>query len=192
MARLLSRRALLARSAGLAAVLPVLGCSPGKTSAVACAPVGRFTPANLGLNYPWLDNDKYKLYSDQQRRSDFVDDCTDIYSMHCYRSRPDELFDFTSLTGKPKWCTELGSYNYSDPTGDGHNGVAANGELYYEAKNLAVVQTLSTVLLDQGFELVMPWGLTSNAGMVIHRPDGGHDVKALPRWMAEQLGCLPR
>jgi hypothetical protein len=135
--------------------------------------------------------DKYKLFSDPQRRDAFVDDCTDVYSMHCYRGRPDQLFDFTSLTGKPKWCTELGSYNYRDLTGKDHNGVAADNDLYDEAKNLAVVQSLSLVLFDQGFELVMPWGLTANGGMVAHRSDGGHDLKALPRWMAEQLGCAP-
>jgi hypothetical protein len=117
--------------------------------------------------------DKYTLYSDPQRRRTFVDDCTDVYSMHCYRSRPDELFDFTTLAGKPKWCTELGSYNYRDPTGAAHNGLSANNELYDETKTLAAVQVLSAELLDQGFELVMPWGLTSNAGWLPTDPMAG-------------------
>ena len=93
----------------------------------------------------------------------------------------------SEITGKPKWCLELGSYNYDDPTGVDHAGLPAHDELLREAPNYHAFRRLSRALLAVGFDLFMPWSMASNPGMFVHEPDGRHLVKELPRWMAGQI-----
>jgi hypothetical protein len=131
--------------------------------------------------------DKYKLFSVPSRRAALVDDCSDVYAMHVYRETASQLADFTGFSGKPKWCLELGAYNYNDPTGVGHNNLPAHNELYDEHTNAQVFEALGTVLAGIGFELLMPWSMADNGGMFIHQPNGTHLVKELPRWMAGEL-----
>jgi hypothetical protein len=131
--------------------------------------------------------EKYRLFTSAEFRKRYIDDATDVYSLHIYRASPEEVPDFSELRGKPKWCSELGSYNYVDETGDAHAGQAAHGELWNERENLKAVTTILPKLLDGGFELALPWAFTANAGMVVHRRDGSHELKALPRWMQAQL-----
>ena len=131
--------------------------------------------------------DKYRLFSVLDRRAAFVDDCSDVYALHIYRAHVSQLADFTDLTGKPKWCLELGSYNYADPTGAAHHGLPAHNELLHEAANYHAFRRLSRALRGMGFSLFMPWSMASNPGMFIHEPDGRHIVKDLPRWMAAEI-----
>lgn len=131
--------------------------------------------------------EKYRLFSNADFRQRYIDDATDVYSMHIYRASPDQVPDFSTLRGKPKWCSELGSYNYVDETGAAHAGQPARGELWNERENLKAVTTILPKLLDGGFDLVLPWAFTSNEAVVVHRRDGSHELKALPRWMQTQL-----
>jgi hypothetical protein len=131
--------------------------------------------------------EKYRLFTSPEFRRRYIDDATDVYALHIYRASPDEVPDFSQLRGKPKWCSELGSYNYMDETGAGHAGQPARGELWRERENFEAVTSILPKLLDGGFELVLPWAFTANDGMVVHRRDGSHEVKSLPRWMQTQL-----
>jgi hypothetical protein len=131
--------------------------------------------------------EKYRLFTDPESRRRYIDDATDVYSIHIYRSSPREVPDFADLTGKPKWCSELGSYNYFDETGVAHAGQPARGELWDEHQNLQAVTTIVPKLLESGFELVLPWAFTSNEGMVVHGPDGSHELKSLPQWLRSRL-----
>jgi len=133
------------------------------------------------------EQDKYRLFSQPFKLPTLIDDCTDVYALHIYRSEVSQLHDFTGLTGKPKWVLELGDYNYDDPTGLDHNGQPANGELYDEQANAATFRTLGEALMAMGFELFMPWSIADNQGMVEHREDGSHTVRKLPRWMAGEI-----
>jgi hypothetical protein len=131
--------------------------------------------------------DKYKLFSVPSRTAALIDDCSDVYAMHVYRASESQLANFSRLSGKPKWCLELGAYNYDDPTGVGHNNVPAHNELYDEHANAKVFRALGRALIGMGFELLMPWSMADNGGMFVHQPDGTHLVKELPRWMAGEL-----
>jgi hypothetical protein len=130
---------------------------------------------------------KYRLYTNQEFRQRYIDDATDVYSIHIYRDSPRDVPDFAGLGDKPKWCTEVGSYNYVDETGAQHLGQPGHGELWDEQKNFQAVTAIVPRLLDGGIGLVLPWAFTENEGMVVHRPDGSHELKSLPRWMREQL-----
>ncbi len=133
--------------------------------------------------------EKYRLFTSPEFRRRYIDDATDVYSMHIYRASPEQVPDFSQLRGKPKWCSELGSYNYVDETGAGHAGQRARGELWNERENFRAVTAIVPKLLDGGFELVLPWAFTANEGMVVHREDGSHELKALPLWMQAQLNA---
>ncbi len=129
---------------------------------------------------------KYRLFSDEKLRTTLVEDCTDVYAMHIYRMRPDEVADFRTITGKPKWVLELGAYNFYDPDAVQHPTRAAN-ELYQTDENYIAVKSISSALLDEGFTLIMPWGFTGNSGMVVHNADGTHTLLKLPLWMRSEL-----
>jgi hypothetical protein len=131
--------------------------------------------------------EKYRLFTSREFREQYIDDATDVYALHIYRASPNQIPDFSELRGKPKWCSELGSYNYVDETGASHAGQPARGELWNERENLGAVTTIIPKLLDSGFELVLPWAFTANEGMVVHRRDGSHELKALPLWLQAQL-----
>jgi hypothetical protein len=131
--------------------------------------------------------DKYRLFSVPDRRVALVDDCSDVYALHVYRAHVSQLADFSDLTGKPKWCLELGNYNYVDPSGFDHHGLPAHDELLHEGANFHAFRRLSRSLRDMGFSLFMPWSMASNPGMFTHEPDGRHVVKELPRWMAGEI-----
>jgi len=133
------------------------------------------------------EQEKYRLFTNAEFRRRYVDDATDVYAIHIYRGSPRQVPDFAGLTGKPKWCSELGSYNYTDETGVAHAGQPAHGELWDERANFEAVTAIVPKLLDGGFELVLPWAFTANEGMVVHRADGSHELKSLPRWMQSQL-----
>ena len=130
---------------------------------------------------------KYRMFSDATLRQTYVDDCTDYYSMHIYRAGAHQMADFRALTAKPKYLTEVGHYNYEDPTGEFHAGQPARLELQHEQLNKQAVIELNMKALNSGFEFVMPWDMSDNPGMFIHHPDGSHTVKALPRWMQNVL-----
>jgi hypothetical protein len=134
--------------------------------------------------------EKYRLFSNPEFRRRYIDDATDVYAMHIYRASPDQVPDFSELRGKPKWCSELGSYNYVDETGTTHAGQPARGELWNERENFQAVTTILPKLLDGGFELILPWAFTANEGLVVHRRDGSHELKALPLWMQAQLSSV--
>jgi hypothetical protein len=133
------------------------------------------------------EQEKYRLFTDAEFRRRYIDDATDVYSIHIYRGSARQVPDFAGLTGKPRWCSELGSYNYVDETGAAHAGQPARGELWDERANFEAVTAIAPKLLDSGFEQVLPWAFTANEGMVVHRPDGSHELKSLPRWMQSQL-----
>jgi hypothetical protein len=130
---------------------------------------------------------KYRLFTDPVRRKRFVDDCTDVYALHLFRSRVDELPDLSDLTDRPKWCVELGNSNYRDATGEFHGGRPAALELHDEHENARAVQTLGAALVETGFSLVLPWSLGDNPGFVAHEPDGSHTYKRLATWMRRVL-----
>lgn len=135
------------------------------------------------------EQEKYRLFTSDEFRRRYIDDATDVYSIHVYRASPEQIPDFSALKTKPRWCTELGSYNYFDPTGEAHANQPADGELWNEQKNLDAVTSIVPKLLDENFELILPWAFTSNDGIVVHRRDGSHELKALPLWMRVQLSA---
>jgi hypothetical protein len=135
--------------------------------------------------------EKYRLFTNAEFRRRYIDDATDVYAMHIYRASPDQVPDFSELRGKPKWCSELGSYNYTDETGAAHAGQPARGELWNEKENFRAVTAILPKLLDDGFDLVLPWAFTANDGMVVHRRDGSHELKSLPTWMQARLNPVP-
>jgi len=134
-----------------------------------------------------LQQEKYRMFSNPNRRASFVDDVSDVYSVHIYRSRVEQLSDLSGMVGKPKWCSELGSYNYVDETGESHCGQAANNELRQEEANFETVRALIPALIAMGFELIMPWSFTDNDGMILHQLDQTHKWKSLSTWMHRQL-----
>lgn len=129
---------------------------------------------------------KYQLFSSAAKRAALVDDCTDIYSMHIYRLTASQVADFRTLTAKPKWATELGSYNYNDPTASDHP-LPANGELFQTDANFNSFISISHKLLNSGFTLLMPWSWGDNPGMVKHNADGSHTLYKLPLFLKDQL-----
>jgi hypothetical protein len=133
--------------------------------------------------------EKYRFFSNAEFRRRYIDDATDVYAVHIYRALPEQVPDFSELQGKPKWCSELGSYNYVDETGAAHAGQQAGGELWNERDNFRAVTSIVPRLLDGGFELILPWAFTANEGMVVHRRDGSHELKSLPLWMQAQLNA---
>ena len=132
------------------------------------------------------EQDKYHMFGDPAKRKALIDDSTDIYSMHFYRASPDQIEDFRSLTGKPKWATELGSYNYSDPHAEGHP-IPARDELYDGSKNYQAVPPLAQKLTDSGFTLIMPWAFSSNPGLVTHNKGGTHTLGPLALYIKREL-----
>lgn len=130
---------------------------------------------------------KYRVFSDPMHRKTYIDDCTDYYSMHIYRASAAQMADFRDLTDKPKYLSEVGHYNYDDPTGEFHAGQRAHLELLQESPNARAVIELSTKALNSGFDFVLPWDASVNPGMFVHHPDGQHTIKALPRWMQSVL-----
>ena len=61
------------------------------------------------------EQSQYRVFSDPANRAKYVDDCTDVYSMHFYRPDASYIADFRNLTSKPKWASEVGHLNYYDP-----------------------------------------------------------------------------
>jgi len=128
--------------------------------------------------------EKYRLFSNDEFRKNYIDGATDVYSIHIYRKSPDELYEFSKLTDKPKWCTELGSYNFTTVDPNTHAGILAHGELWEEKDNFDSVTSIIPKLLRDDFTLILPWSFTGNRGMVIHHQDGSHELRALPLWMS--------
>lgn len=118
---------------------------------------------------------RYQTFSSASNRANYVDDCTDIYSMHIYLPDSSYVYDFSGVVGKPKWCSEFGHLNYNDPTASEHP-VAGNLELYNEASNFDAVTSILPRLLTSGFTLAMPWSAVDNAGFIKHNADGSHGV----------------
>jgi hypothetical protein len=132
------------------------------------------------------EQDKYHMFGDAAKRKALIDDSTDIYSIHFYRASPDQIEDFRPLIGKPKWASELGSYNYSDPHAKGHP-LPANNELYDGLKNYQAVPLLAQKLINSGFTLIMPWAFSSNPGVVTHNEDGAHTLGPLALYIKREL-----
>src|SRR5438445_1215271 len=138
----------------------------------------------------------YQLFSNATKRTNLVDDCTDVYSMHIYRADQWQIADFRNLTGKPKWCSEVGSYNYSDPTGvshgnqpgynelmsDGPNGISGNSNPYS-------TRSIAAKLINSGFSLILPWSIGDNDSVVRHLSDGSHIVGSLGAWIQAQFNA---
>jgi hypothetical protein len=129
---------------------------------------------------------RYRIFGDDAKRRALIDDCTDVYAMHIYRASPDQIEDFRRLTGKPKWAVELGAYNYSDPDASGHP-IPARNELYDAEKNYRAVVPMAQKLVNSGFTLILPWGFSSNPGVVTHNPDGSHTLGPLARFIRTEL-----
>jgi len=152
------------------------------------------TSVYVGLSdYEESSQTQYTNFSNATNRAAYVDDCTDVYSMHIYRKDATQVFDFRALSGKPKWCTEVGSYNYYDPTASGHP-IAAYDELASDGpngisgiSNPYSVRSIGADLLNAGFTLVMPWSVGDNNGMVQHMSDGTHIIRSLPTWMVSRF-----
>ena len=130
---------------------------------------------------------KYQVFSDVSNREKYIDDCTDIYSMHIYRPDSSYMANFTSMNSKPKWLTEVGGLNYYDPEAKiwpmpGHN------ELYSVTEDFKAVKTITDKALDQGFQSVYVWSWSSNIAMVKHNRDGSHTPTDLALWIKYQLG----
>ena len=132
------------------------------------------------------EQDKYHMFGDEAKRKALIDDSTDIYSMHFYRASPDQIEDFRTLAGKPKWASELGSYNYSDRRAKGHP-LPANNELYDGPKNDQAVRPLAQKLINSGFTLIMPWAFSSNPGVVTHNRNGTHTLGPLALYIKREL-----
>jgi hypothetical protein len=132
------------------------------------------------------EQEKYHLFGNPAKRRALIDDSTDVYSMHFYRASPDQIEDFRSLVGKPKWAVELGSYNYCDPRATGHP-LPANDELYDGPKNYQAVPLLAQKLINSGFTLIMPWAFSSNPGLVTHSKDGAHTLGPLGLYIKREL-----
>jgi hypothetical protein len=130
---------------------------------------------------------KYRTFSDPQNRARYVDDCSDYYSMHIYRASSDQVANFEGLTSKPKFLSEVGHYNFDDPTGEAHAGVVASKEMLREVPNMQAVIDIGTMALNSGFSFIMPWDWSINPGMVEHHFDGSHTVKSLVRWMSSSI-----
>ncbi len=143
------------------------------------------TPVGFS-DYEEEQQPQYQLFSSPAKRKALIDDCTDVYSMHIYRANASQVADFRSLTGKPKWVVELGSYNYDDPKPTEHP-LPAHNELYDTDKNFDAVVQISQKLLNSGVSLVMPWAFTSNDGVVKHNPDGTYTLLKLPLFIQDQL-----
>ncbi len=132
------------------------------------------------------EQEVFQNFSSDTLRKKYIDDVTDVYAMHIYRGNEQQIFDFSKVTTKPKWVLELGSYNYNDPDSKEHPLPAAY-ELYDEEENYVAVVPIARKLQATGFSLIMPWGFTSNFGMVEHNRDGTHTLKKLTLYMKEQL-----
>jgi hypothetical protein len=130
---------------------------------------------------------KYRTFSDPRNREFYVDECTDYYSMHIYRATSSQVANFEGLTNKPKFLSEVGHYNFDDPTGEAHAGVIASKEMLREVPNMQAVIDIGTVALNSGFSFIMPWDWSINPGMVEHHPDGSHTIKSLVRWMSSGI-----
>lgn len=144
-------------------------------------------------DYEEEDQAQYQLFSSAANRAVLVDDCTDVYSMHVYRGDQSQVADFRTLTGKPKWCSEVGSYNYYDPTGSDHP-VPAYNELDDDSpngisglSNPYSVRSISAKLINSGFGLIMPWAFSDNPGLVGHNPDGTYLPGSLVGWIQSQF-----
>ena len=132
------------------------------------------------------EQEKFQIFSNPEKRRLFIDDVTDIYSMHIYRNNASQVADFRFLTDKPKWVVELGAYNYDDPYAKEHPIPGLN-ELFDTEKNYNATIEISRKLSNSGFVLIMPWSFTSNNGMVQHNPDGSHTLLKLAQFMKDQL-----
>ena len=138
----------------------------------------------------------YQIFSSSTNRANLVNDCTDVYSMHIYRANSGQIADFRQLTAKPKWCTEIGCYNYYDPTASTHP-IAAWDELLDDSGpngfsglcNPPSVRDIGVKLMNSGFSLIMPWAFGDNAGMVLHTAAGGYVTGTLPAWMTGQFSA---
>jgi hypothetical protein len=135
----------------------------------------------------------YQLFSSATNRTNLIDDCTDVYNMHIYRKDQSQIADFRTLTSKPKWCTEVGSYNYYDPTASSHPIIAYN-ELdsggpngISGISNPYSVRSIAAELINAGFALVIPWSVGNNDSVVLHNPDGSHIVGSLGNWIKAQF-----
>lgn len=124
----------------------------------------------------------YQIIESDTFRTNYVDDCTDVYSMHIYRPDQSYIADFGRVTDKPKWCTELGAINYNDPTASSHP-VAGRNELYDESSNFASTVSIARKLQASGFELIMPWSISDNSGLITHNADGTHTQKKLLKFI---------
>ncbi len=136
---------------------------------------------NIYVGFSDLEEEEqaqYQTFSSNSNRANYIDDCTDVYSMHFYRPDSSYIYDFSTLISKPKWCSEFGALNYNDPTASAHP-IAGRLELYNEASNLDAVNSIVPKLLSTGFSIVMPWDMVDNSGMVKHNADGSHGVGRL-------------
>jgi hypothetical protein len=105
--------------------------------------------------------------------------------MHVYRPDASYLADFREVTDKPKWLSECGAINYSDPTGSSHAGMPGNDELY-KPTNDPSTRSLMLKAINSGFSLCMPWSLADNPGIVDYI-GGGLVTGSLGLWIKNAL-----
>lgn len=136
-------------------------------------------------DYEEEEQTKYQVFSSASFRAQWVDDCTDVYSMHIYRPSAANMADFRNVTGKPKWLSEVGNINYSDPTGASHNNFPGHNELY-SPSNAPAVRDLMTKALNSGFSLCMPWSLADNQ-YIVDYSTGNPILTDLGLWIKSAL-----
>jgi hypothetical protein len=117
----------------------------------------------------------YGIFSNKSNLKLYVDDCTDIYSMHIYRPNASYLYDFRSLIDKPKWLSEVGNLNYYDPEAKTWP-MAGHNELWSMTEDFKAVKSITDEALNQGFSEIYVWSWSSNSAIVSHNPDGSHTL----------------
>ena len=149
----------------------------------------RLTNVPVGFSdYEEEEQGKYRTFSDDANREKYIDDCTDIYSMHIYRPDASYLYDFSKLTSKPKWLSEFGNLNYEDlDIAKSYRKLVGHNELYDTEKNFNAVISIAPKAESDGFSGMYLWSWSSNIGMVSHNPDGTHTVKKLLLWVKSQI-----
>lgn len=122
-------------------------------------------------DYEEEQQEKYRIYINDEFRRKYIDDCTDVYSLHIYRPDSSYLADYRSITGKEKWIGEVGGINYTSGITVEHP-IPGHGELY-SPRNKSSVISICNYLKNQGFSLFMPWSMADNNFIVDFSIRGG-------------------
>lgn len=134
--------------------------------------------------YQEEEQEKYQTFNDGFRAT-YIDDCTDVFSMHIYRPGASYMADFRTLNSKPKWLIEVGHLNYSDPNAESHP-IAGNNELYTK-RNAPATRDIMRKALNSGFELIMPWSASDNDHIIKYNADSSYSLGNFGQWIKSTL-----